>query len=150
MSTTTSSKPLFTRQQLIALLLPLIAEQALSVTIGLADTLMVSSVGEAAVSGVSLVDSFNVLMIQLLSALATGGAVVASQYIGHREPKNAKAAAAQILFIMISLSVVVAAVVAVGRHGILRGIFGSIDADVMTYAETYFLLSALSYPFIGV
>ena len=120
MSTTTSSKPLFTRQQLIALLLPLIAEQALSVTIGLADTLMVSSVGEAAVSGVSLVDSFNVLMIQLLSALATGGAVVASQYIGHREPKNAKAAAAQILFIMISLSVVVAAVVAVGRHGILR------------------------------
>ena len=150
MSTTTSSKPLFTRQQLIALLLPLIAEQALSVTIGLADTLMVSSVGEAAVSGVSLVDSFNVLMIQLLSALATGGAVVASQYIGHREPKNAKAAAAQILFIMISLSIVVAAVVAVGRHGILRGIFGSIDADVMTYAETYFLLSALSYPFIGV
>ena len=90
MSTTTSSKPLFTRQQLIALLLPLIAEQALSVTIGLADTLMVSSVGEAAVSGVSLVDSFNVLMIQLLSALATGGAVVASQYIGHREPKNAQ------------------------------------------------------------
>ena len=147
--TTTTTKPLFTRKQLIALLLPLIAEQALSVTIGLADTLMVSSVGEAAVSGVSLVDSFNVLMIQLLSALATGGAVVASQYIGHREPKNAKAAAAQILFIMISLSVVVAAVVAVGRHGILRGIFGSIDADVMRYAETYFLLSALSYPFIG-
>ena len=144
--TITTTKPLFTRKQLIALLLPLIAEQ----TIGLADTLMVSSVGEAAVSGVSLVDSFNVLMIQLLSALATGGAVVASQYIGHREPKNAKAAAAQILFIMISLSVVVAAVVAVGRHGILRGIFGSIDADVMRYAETYFLLSALSYPFIGV
>ena len=76
--TTTTTKPLFTRKQLIALLLPLIAEQALSVTIGLADTLMVSSVGEAAVSGVSLVDSFNVLMIQLLSALATGGAVVAS------------------------------------------------------------------------
>ena len=73
MSTTTSSKPLFTRQQLIALLLPLIAEQALSVTIGLADTLMVSSVGEAAVSGVSLVDSFNVLMIQLLSAAKDGG-----------------------------------------------------------------------------
>ena len=115
--------PLFTRQQLIALLLPLIAEQALSVTIGLADTLMVSSVGEAAVSGVSLVDSFNTLMIQIMSALATGGAVVTSQYIGRQEPK--------------------------GRHAILRGIFGSIDADVMRYAETYFLLSALSYPFIG-
>ena len=91
----TTSRPLFNRQQLISLFLPLVAEQALSISIGLADTLMVSSVGEAAVSGVSLVDSFNVLMIQLLSALATGGAVVASQYIGHREPKRAKASAAQ-------------------------------------------------------
>lgn len=84
------TKPLFTRQQLTALLLPLIAEQALSVTIGLADTLMVSSVGEAAVSGVSLVDTFNTLMIQIMTALATGGAVVASQYIGHREEKSAR------------------------------------------------------------
>ena len=150
MSTTQKPiNPLFTRQALVALLLPLIAEQALSVTIGLADTLMVSSVGEAAVSGVSLVDSFNTLMIQVMSALATGGAVVTSQYIGHREPKNAKAAAAQILFVLASFSLVVAAVVAVGRHAILRGIFGSIDADVMRYAETYFLLSALSYPFSG-
>ena len=141
--------PLFTRQQLVALLLPLIAEQALSVSIGLADTLMVSSVGEAAVSGVSLVDSFNTLMIQVMSALATGGAVVTSQYIGRGEPKDAKRAAAQILFILSSFSCLVAAVVIVGRHAILRGIFGSIDADVMRYAETYFLLSALSYPFIG-
>ena len=143
-----TSTPLFPRQALVALLLPLIAEQALSVTIGLADTLMVSSVGEAAVSGVSLVDSFNTLMIQIMSALATGGAVVTSQYIGHQEPKNAKAAAAQILFVLSSFSVLVAAVVIGGRHAILRGIFGSIDADVMHYAETYFLLSALSYPFI--
>ena len=148
-STQKPTNPLFTRQALVALLLPLIAEQALSVTIGLADTLMVSSVGEAAVSGVSLVDSFNTLMIQVMSALATGGAVVTSQYIGHREPKNAKAAAAQILFVLASFSLVVAAVVVVGRHAILRGIFGAIDADVMDYAETYFLLSALSYPFIG-
>ena len=119
--------PLFTRQQLIALLLPLIAEQALSVTIGLADT----------------------LMIQIMSALATGGAVVTSQYIGRQEPKDAKNAAAQILFILSSFSLLVAAVVVAGRHAILRGIFGSIDVDVMRYAETYFLLSALSYPFIG-
>ena len=148
-STKFHSQPLFTRRQLTALLLPLIAEQALSVTIGLADTLMVSSVGEAAVSGVSLVDTFNTLMIQIMSALATGGAVVASQYIGHREEKNARASAAQILFILSVFSLAVAAVVVVGRHAILRGIFGSIDADVMRYAETYFLLSALSYPFIG-
>ena len=80
----TTSRPLFNRQQLISLFLPLVAEQALSISIGLADTLMVSSVGEAAVSGVSLVDSFNVLMIQLLSALATGGAVVPQPV--HRPP----------------------------------------------------------------
>ena len=148
-STKFRSAPMFTRQQLIALLLPLIAEQALSVTIGLADTLMVSSVGEAAVSGVSLVDSFNTLLIQLMSALATGGAVVTSQYIGHRDSGSARSTAAQIMFILSSFSCLVAAVVVVGRHAILRGIFGSIEADVMTYAETYFLLSALSYPFIG-
>ena len=144
-----TSKPLFTKKQLMALLLPLIAEQALSVTIGLADTLMVSSVGEAAVSGVSLVDSFNTLMIMIMSALATGGAVVTSQYIGHQDPKNAKATAAQIMFILSTFSIAVAAIVVVWRHGILRGIFGSIDDDVMQYAETYFMLSALSYPFIG-
>ena len=148
-STKFETKPLFTRRQLTALLLPLIAEQALSVTIGLADTLMVSSVGEAAVSGVSLVDTFNTLMIQIMSALATGGAVVTSQYIGRQEPRDARNAAAQILFILSSFSLLVAAVVVVGRHAILQGIFGSIDADVMRYAETYFLLSALSYPFIG-
>ena len=74
MTATAQTKPIFTRRQLVALLLPLVAEQALSVTIGLADTLMVSSVGEAAVSGVSLVDTFNTLMIQIMSALATGGA----------------------------------------------------------------------------
>ena len=133
----TTSRPLFNRQQLISLFLPLVAEQALSISIGLADTLMVSSVGEAAVSGVSLVDSFNVLMIQLLSALATGGAVVASQYIGHREPKRAKASAAQIMFIMISLSVVTAVIVAVGRHAILiygfgMGVMGAATASLVS------------------
>ncbi len=149
MTQTAQTRPIFTRQQLIALLLPLVAEQALSVTIGLADTLMVSSVGEAAVSGVSLVDTFNTLMIQIMSALATGGAVVTSQYIGHQEPKNAKATAGQIMLVMLAFSCTVALVVLFGRHLILRAIFGAIDDDVMAYAETYFLMSALSYPFIG-
>ena len=84
-----------------------------------------------------------------MSALATGGAVVASQYIGHQEPKNAKAAAAQILSVVSAVSIAVAAVVLCGRRLILRGVFGAIEADVMQYAETYFLLSAMSYPFIG-
>ena len=149
MTQTAQSRPIFTRQQLIALLLPLVAEQALSVTIGLADTLMVSSVGEAAVSGVSLVDTFNTLMIQIMAALATGGAVVTSQYIGHQEPKNAKATAGQIMLVMVAFSCTVALVVLFGRHLILRAVFGAIDDDVMAYAETYFLMSALSYPFIG-
>ena len=148
-SVSSPSKPIFTRKQLIALLLPLVAEQALNVTIGLADTLMVSSVGEAAVSGVSLVDTFNTLMIQIMTALATGGAVVTSQYIGHQEPKNAKNTAGQIILVMLVFSCTVALAVVFGRHRILRGIFGSIDDDVMAFAETYFLLSALSYPFIG-
>lgn len=147
-STKFETKPLFTRQQLTALLLPLIAEQALSVTIGLADTLMVSSVGEAAVSGVSLVDTFNTLMIQIMTALATGGAVVASQYIGHREEKSACCCRADhVHHVQLQHSCGSG-----GRGGTPRhpaGIFGSIDADVMKYAETYFLLSALSYPFIG-
>ncbi len=142
-------RPMFTRRQLVALLLPLMVEQTLNVTIGLADTLMVSSIGESAVSGVSLVDTFNNLMIMLMNALATGGAVVTSQYIGHQEPKRAKATASQIIFIMLAFSGTVALVVAAGRHMILRAVFGAIDADVMGYAETYFLLSALSYPFIG-
>ena len=76
-------QPIFTREDLKKLIIPLIIEQMLALSIGLFDTLMVSSCGEASVSGVSLVDSISVLLIQILSALATGGAVVCSQYLGH-------------------------------------------------------------------
>lgn len=89
---------MFTNAQLKALLLPLLLEQFLSVSMGLADTVMVSGVGEAAVSSVSLVDSLNVLIIQILSALATGGAVVASQYLGRKDEKNAQLSAAPAVF----------------------------------------------------
>ena len=140
---------LFSNQKLIRLIIPLVVEQALTILVGMCDGVMVSSVGEAAISGVSLVDMINNVILVLFAALATGGAVVTSQYIGRQEPRDARNAAAQILFILSSFSLLVAAVVVVGRHAILRGIFGSIDADVMRYAETYFLLSALSYPFIG-
>ena len=87
MGTATQAKaPLFTRSALVALIWPLFLEQTLSVTMGMADTLMVAGVGEAAVSSVSLVDSLNILIIQILEALATGGAVVARQYMGRRGP----------------------------------------------------------------
>lgn len=92
---------LFTREDLKKLIVPLIIEQALALSIGLFDTLMVSSCGEAAVSGVSLVDSISVLLIQILSALATGGAVVCSQYIGKKMPERAKLSAGQLMFIML-------------------------------------------------
>ena len=129
-------QPIFTREDLKKLIIPLIIEQMLALSIGLFDTLMVSSCGEASVSGVSLVDSISVLLIQILSALATGGAVVCSQYLGKKMPEKAKLSAGQLMFIMLTSSGTV--------------IFGQIEADVMDAAQIYFLISAISYPFLGV
>ena len=145
----TASPPMFTNAQLKALLLPLLLEQFLSVSMGLADTVMVSGVGEAAVSSVSLVDSLNVLIIQILSALATGGAVVASQYLGRKDKKNAQLSAAQLFSVLIMLTVSFGLLCILLCRLILRTVFGSIEAHVMHYAEIYFYISAVSYPFIG-
>ena len=96
----TLSESIFNRQALVRLILPLLAEQFLSVSMGMADTLMVSGVGEAAVSSVSLVDSLNILIIQILSALATGGAVISSQYLGRRDGEKAAKSAAQLYTVL--------------------------------------------------
>ena len=141
--------PLFTRASLVALIWPLLLEQTLSVTMGMADTLMVAGVGEAAVSSVSLVDSLNILIIQILAALATGGAVVASQYLGRQDTANAQRSAAQLYSVLAISTVVVGAVCLALSRPILRGVFGSIDDEVMLYAQQYFIISAVSYPFIG-
>lgn len=141
---------LFTKDDLKKLIIPLIIEQTLAISIGLFDTLMVSSCGEAAVSGVSLVDSISVLLIQILSALATGGAVVCSQYIGKKMPERARSSAGQLMFIMLTCSGAVMLFVLLAYRFLLRAIFGQIEADVMASAETYFIISALSYPFLGV
>ena len=141
---------LFSRKDLRKLIIPLVIEQLLAISIGLFDTLMVSSCGEAAVSGVSLVDSISVLLIQILSALATGGAVVCSQYIGKRMPERARLSAGQLIFIMLASSGAVMAAVLILHRFLLRAIFGQIDAEVMANAEIYFFISALSYPFLGV
>lgn len=141
---------LFSREDLKKLMVPLVIEQVLAISIGLFDTLMVSSCGEAAVSGVSLVDSISVLLIQILSALATGGAVVCSQYIGKKMPERAKLSAGQLIFIMLVTSGTVMVIVLFLHKFLLRAIFGQIDADVMASAEIYFIISALSYPFLGV
>ena len=141
---------LFTREDLKKLIVPLIIEQALALSIGLFDTLMVSSCGEAAVSGVSLVDSISTLLIQILSALATGGAVVCSQYIGKKMPERAKLSAGQLMFIMLMSAGTVMVVILLSYRFLLRAIFGQIDADVMQNAEIYFIISAIPYPFLGV
>ena len=140
---------MFNRKELVRLIVPLIIEQTLAITIGLADTLMVSSIGEAAVSGVSLIDSFNNLLIQILAALATGGSVVVSQYLGSQDTVKAKRASAQIVLVVLTFSGTVALLVLCLRGVILRTVYGAIDDDVMRFAQTYFLLSACSYPFMA-
>ena len=148
-ATAKSQGPLFTRRALFTLIWPLLLEQTLSVTMGMADTLMVAGVGEAAVSSVSLVDSLNILIIQILSALATGGAVIASQYLGRRDEENASRSAAQLYSVLGISTVAVGVVCMLLSRPILRMVFGSIDEDVMRFAQQYFLISAVSYPFIG-
>ncbi len=140
---------MFTNKQLRQLIIPLIIEQLLSVTVGMADSIMIASVGEAAVSGVSLVDTVMVLMINIFAALATGGAVVAGQFIGHRREEDACRAADQLVIFTLILSVGVMAVMYAGQNLILNGVFGSIEADVMGHAKTYLLIVTASIPFIA-
>lgn len=140
----------FSNKALFRLILPLMIEQFLAVAIGLIDTVMVSSLGEQAVSGVSLVDSINILLIQVFSALATGGAVIASQYIGKREPHNAIRSAKQLLYTSIILSSLFALLSLVFRDIILITVFGQVEKEVMQASQTYFLISAISYPFLAI
>ena len=143
-------KPLFTSSYLFKLVVPLVIEQLLAVTIGMADTVMVASCGEAVVSGVSLIDSFSQLMIALFTAFATGGAVVASQYLGHRENDKACDSAKQLLNVSLLAGAGIAAVLLPFRTQVLHVLYGKIDADVMKNASVYFFYLILSYPFLAV
>lgn len=140
---------LFDNKALRRLVIPLILEQALNVTIGMADTMMVASCGEAAVSGIALVDSINFLLIHIFTALATGGAVVTSQYVGKKDLKSGCISANQLVMTVAGLSAVIAAAALLFRPVILRAVFGVIEPDVMKNAMTYFALSACSYLFLG-
>lgn len=141
---------LFSKKDLWKLCVPLVFEQALAITVGMADTMMVSSVGEAAVSGVSLVDMINMLIFSVLSALATGGAVVTSQRIGAGKVEEACKSAKQLLYTVLIGSTCIMALVVLVRNPLLRLFFGSIEADVMENALIYLLISAVSYPFLAV
>ena len=142
--------PLFSSAALRKLIIPLVVEQFLAMTIGMADTIMVTSVGEHAVSGVSLVDNISTLLINVFSALATGGAVVAAQYLGSRDEENACSAAKQLFYAIGALSAATMAVCLLFREPILRLVFGHLEDNVMEAAMTYFLLTAISYPLLAI
>ena len=122
---------LFTNKALAALILPLIVEQFLAVLVGMADSVMVASVGEAAVSGVSLVDNIMVLFTNLFAALATGGAVISGQYLGQKNGKLASRAATQLVWFTTTIRISIMVVIYCGKWFVLHVVFGQIDADVM-------------------
>ena len=140
---------LFDNKALRALILPLIIEQLLAVLVGMADSIMVASVGEAAVSGVSLVDNIMVLFINLFAALATGGAVIAGQYLGQKNEKQSCRAATQLVWFTTIMAVFIMALIYCGKWFILHVVFGQIDAEVMGHANTYLLIVTASVPFIA-
>ena len=146
---TKEQQHIFTNQMLRSLLIPVIFEQVLNSLMGTVDTMMVSNVGSAAISAVSLVDSINVLVIQAFSALAAGGAIICSQYIGQKNHEMANKSARQVLFIITAISVAVTILCLIFRIPLLQFIFGKVEADVMTASRTYFFYTAISFPFIA-
>lgn len=140
---------MFSKKDLQRLIVPLIIEQFLAITIGMADTVMVASCGETVVSGVSLVDAINILLINIFAALATGGAIISSQYIGREEPHKACEAAKQLILSVFFLSMVIGGICVFGGPQILSMVYHGVEDSVMESAEIYFFLTALSYPFIA-
>ena len=140
---------MFSNRQLKRLIFPLFVEQLLGMLVGMLDTVMVSNAGEAAISGVSIVNDVNNLAIMLLSAIAGGGAVVVSQYLGNRDKKNSNLSAGQLVLLSLLISTGISVVCLAFYKEILHFLFGAVEADVMVSAETYFWITALSFPFLG-
>ena len=143
-------RKIFSNHDLKILIVPLFLEQLLEVLVGVSDTFMVSYAGEAAVSGVSLVNMFNTVFIFLFSALAAGGAVVVSQYIGSRDEKNGNLSAGQLVMIAAVFSAAVTVFSLALNRQLLRVLFGEVDPDVMEACLTYLQISAYSYPAIAI
>lgn len=140
---------LFSNRELANLIGPLVIEQLLAVLVGMADSIMVANVGEAAVSGVSLVDNIMILIINIFAALATGGAVVAGQYLGRKDEKSACKAATQLVWFVSLSAVVIMILVYFGKDIILNQVFGHITAEVKGHADIYLLIVTASIPFIA-
>lgn len=143
-------KKRFDNRALLALIVPIIIEQFLVLLVGIADSLMVSYAGEEAVSGVSLVDQLNNVFIRVFTALAAGGAVVVSQYIGSKNRENGSKAASQLILITSLLGAVSALLVLVFGRQIFGTLFGNVDAGVLDAGLLYLRLSAWSYLFLAV
>lgn len=141
---------LFSNRALKRLILPLVIEQILAMLVGIADTMMVSYAGEDAISGVALVDMLGYMIITIMASVATGGAVIVSQYLGSRNRAGASRSAGQLVTISALISLAIMAVCLLFHTGILKLFFGSISAGVMDAAVTYFVITALSFPFLGV
>lgn len=144
-----STNNLFSNRRLLLLILPLFLEQCLANLVGMVDSVMVSSVGEFAVSGVSLVNNISSVVINLLTALAAGGGIVTSQFLGARRERDAKHSTGQLLTMTVGVSMVVMAVCLIFARPLLRLFFGAIEQDVMEAASTYFFYNALSFPFLA-
>lgn len=143
------NKRLFSDGALKALIIPLVIEQILVMAVGMADTLMISYAGEAAISGVSLVDMINGVFNYLFSALATGGTIVVSQYIGRKDAAMGRRAASQVFMASVLLSLALMAGSLAGNRQMLGLLFGSVEEAVMQAALTYLIISAFSYPFLA-
>lgn len=143
------SSLMFDNRALLALLFPIIIEQILNSFMGMADTMMVSNVGSAAISAVSLVDSINNLVIQVFSAMAAGAAIVCSRYIGAGDKKGCNRAAQQVVLTVFIISMSITVFGLVFRKPLLHLIFGEIEAEVMDNSMVYFLITVLSYPFLA-
>lgn len=141
---------MFNRKQLIALMIPLIIEQTLTVTVGIADSMMVAAAGETAVAGVSLVDTINNLMLAILAALATGGAVVCSQYLGKKRGDLASAAADQLLLSSAVLALTISLIMFFSNRWLLGVVFPKTEEAVMNQAVRYFFWISLTYPFMSI
>ena len=140
---------LFSNKDLKKLIIPLMFEQLLAVSVGMVDTLMVSQAGEAAISGVALVDNINRLIIQVMAALATGGAVVCSQYIGKKEDEQAQKSGAQLETVLVIFAVTMMIKSLTCTRPLLVAIFGHVEESVMESAILYFMVTSVSFPFLG-
>ena len=141
---------LFDRKRLVRLIVPLIVEQVLAVTVGMADMVMVSGAGETAVSGISLVNTICVLLIVIFTSMASGGSVVGAQFLGSGDKKTACHVSEQLVMICGLIALVICGISFFGNRWILRVVYGSVEEQVMAYAVEYFFITSLSFPFLGI